>query len=122
MALFPPNSSIVLRQSPSNGLSYLLYPFASGSRGRHKGNALVIRHQFTNVVISYNQSVDSFGHIVFREYLRLLYSCRLLAHNGTFSEGFQMQTSPQTHASMLFQAHTATGKLQAELIPTIPSG
>src|SRR5688572_4513812 len=43
-------------------------------------------------------------------------------HNGVFSEGFQIQTSPQTHASIAFQLQTATGKLNAEMIPTIPNG
>src|SRR5689334_11028063 len=45
-----------------------------------------------------------------------------IAHNGVFSEGFQTHTSPQTHDSMLFQLHTATGKLKAEIIPTTPNG
>src|SRR5579875_1009239 len=45
-----------------------------------------------------------------------------IAHSGVFSEGFQIHTSPQTQASMAFQLHTATGKLKAEIIPTIPSG
>src|SRR4051812_32774500 len=44
------------------------------------------------------------------------------AHSGVFSLGFQIHTLPQTHASMLFQLHTATGKLKADIIPTRPSG
>src|SRR2546423_11314281 len=44
------------------------------------------------------------------------------AQRGVFSDGFQIQTSPQTHASILFQLHTATGKLNAEIIPTTPKG
>src|SRR5207342_1180688 len=44
------------------------------------------------------------------------------AHSGVFSEGFQTQTLPQTHASVAFQLHTATGKLNADIIPTTPSG
>src|SRR5579871_319220 len=43
-------------------------------------------------------------------------------HKGVFSDGFQTHTSPQTQANMLFQLHTATGKLKAEIIPTIPNG
>src|SRR6185503_17085318 len=45
-----------------------------------------------------------------------------MLHKGVFSEGFQTHTSPQTHDSILFQLHTATGKLNADMIPTIPSG
>ena len=33
-----------------------------------------------------------------------------------------MLTSPHTAASMAFQLHTATGKLKAEIMPTMPSG
>src|ERR1700760_4347837 len=36
------------------------------------------------------------------------------AQSGVFSEGFQIQVLPQTQASILFQLHTATGKLKAE--------
>ncbi len=43
-------------------------------------------------------------------------------HIGAFSEGFQMHTFPQIHAKAVFQAQTATGKLNAEIIPTIPKG
>ena len=44
------------------------------------------------------------------------------ADKGVFSDGFQIHTSPQTHASIVFQAHTATGKLNAEMMPTSPNG
>src|SRR6202012_1771114 len=45
-----------------------------------------------------------------------------MAVNGVFSDGFQMHTSPHIQASMAFQLQTATGKLNAEIIPTIPNG
>ena len=45
-----------------------------------------------------------------------------IADKGAFSDGFHTQTSPQTHAKAVFQAHTATGKLNAEIMPTTPSG
>ncbi len=44
------------------------------------------------------------------------------AHSGVFSEGFQTKVSPHTSASIAFQAHTATGKLNAVMTPTGPSG
>ncbi|MNQ94091.1 hypothetical protein D3C85_1095920 [compost metagenome] len=45
-----------------------------------------------------------------------------IAVKGVFSDGFQMHTLPQTSASAAFQLQTATGKLNAEIMPTIPSG
>ena len=45
-----------------------------------------------------------------------------MLHKGAFSEAFQIQTSPLIQAKAVFQLQTATGKLNAEIIPTIPSG
>ena len=42
--------------------------------------------------------------------------------SGVFSDGFQMHTSPQTHASIVFHDHTATGKLKALITPIGPKG
>ena len=44
------------------------------------------------------------------------------AHNGAFSLPFQTTVLPQTTANAKFQAQTATGKLNAEITPTTPSG
>jgi hypothetical protein len=45
------------------------------------------------------------------------------AVSGVFSDGFQITLeSPQTSASAAFHAHTATGKLNAEMIATGPAG
>ena len=44
------------------------------------------------------------------------------AHNGAFSEGFQTTGSPQTSARAAFHAQTATGKLNAVMMPTGPIG
>jgi hypothetical protein len=43
-----------------------------------------------------------------------------MLHRGVFSLGFQRHTSPQIHASAVFQLHTATGKLKAVMMPTSP--
>ena len=48
--------------------------------------------------------------------------CTAAALAGVFSEGFQMQVLPQMAASMAFHDHTATGKLNALMIPTTPKG
>ena len=45
-----------------------------------------------------------------------------MAVKGVFSEGFHTQTFPQTNAIAAFQDQTATGKLNAEIIPTTPKG
>ena len=45
-----------------------------------------------------------------------------MAHRGVFSDGFQTTASPQTRASIAFQAQTATGKLKAVITPTGPRG
>ncbi len=44
------------------------------------------------------------------------------AVRGVRGEGFQIIVSPQTAAIMAFQAQTATGKLNAVMIPIGPSG
>ncbi len=44
------------------------------------------------------------------------------AHRGASSEGFHTTGSPHTRATEVFQDHTATGKLNAEITPTTPSG
>ncbi len=45
-----------------------------------------------------------------------------IAVNGVSSEGFHTTVSPQTSATAVFHAHTATGKLKAVMTPTTPSG
>ena len=45
-----------------------------------------------------------------------------MAVNGVFSLGFQITGSPHTKASAAFHAHTATGKLNALITSTGPSG
>ena len=45
-----------------------------------------------------------------------------IAVSGAFSEGFQRVAFPQTTAITLFHDQTATGKLNAEIMPTSPRG
>ena len=42
--------------------------------------------------------------------------------SGVCSDGFQITGSPHTSASAAFQLHTATGKLNALITATGPSG
>ena len=48
-------------------------------------------------------------------------SCRI-AVSGALMLGIHITVSPQTAASIAFQAQTAAGKLKAEMTPTTPSG
>ena len=48
--------------------------------------------------------------------------CVAIADRGTSEDGFHRVTSPHTAAMTAFQDHTATGKLKAVAIPTIPRG
>ena len=45
-----------------------------------------------------------------------------IADSGVFGEGFHTEMSPHTAAMNEFHAHTATGKLNAEMMPTMPMG
>ena len=45
-----------------------------------------------------------------------------MAVSGVLLAGFHSVASPQTAAMAAFQLHTATGKLNAEITPTTPSG
>ena len=53
---------------------------------------------------------------------RLAMCCTASAVSGVGSAGFQTTLSPQTAARAAFQDHTATGKLNAVMTPTAPSG
>ena len=48
--------------------------------------------------------------------------CAAMALRGTLDEGFQRLVLPQAAASIAFHDQTATGKLKAEMVPTIPRG
>ena len=53
---------------------------------------------------------------------RSISAWQAIAVSGVSSEGFQTTVSPQTSATAVFHAHTATGKLNAVMTPTTPSG
>ena len=44
------------------------------------------------------------------------------AVSGVVSDGFHTTASPHTSATAVFHDHTATGKLNAVITPTTPSG
>src|SRR5215471_2117280 len=53
---------------------------------------------------------------------RLARCCTASAVSGVLGEGFHTVALPHTAESIAFHAHTATGKLKAEITPTTPSG
>src|SRR4029450_9998988 len=53
---------------------------------------------------------------------RFASDCTASAARGVFGDGFQTTALPQIAASIAFHAQTATGKLNAEITPTTPSG
>ena len=53
---------------------------------------------------------------------RLAICCTAIAHSGVGPAGFHTTGSPHTAAIALFQDQTATGKLNAVITPTTPSG
>ena len=53
---------------------------------------------------------------------RLAMCCTATAQSGVGSAGFHTTGSPQTAAMALFHDQTATGKLNAVMTPTTPSG
>src|SRR4029453_19084 len=48
--------------------------------------------------------------------------CTAIEQSGGWCDGFQTLTSPQAAAMKAVQDQTATGKLNAEMIPITPSG
>ncbi len=49
-------------------------------------------------------------------------ACATHADSGVFSDGFHTTALPHASASAAFHAHTATGKLKAEITPHTPNG
>ena len=57
-----------------------------------------------------------------RSSTRLQMCCTASEHSEVFGEGFQTTALPAIAARNAFHDHTATGKLNAEITPTTPSG
>ncbi len=57
-----------------------------------------------------------------RSSTRLQIFCTAIAASGVSEEGRHSTQSPHTAAIIAFHDHTATGKLNALITPTIPSG
>ena len=75
-------------------------------------------HQYVLDRIGFDPTLKEVGHSFGEKYEEEMAT----AVNGTEEDGFQITVSPAIAAIKAFQAHTATGKLKAEITPTIPSG
>src|SRR5690606_19630917 len=119
MALFPPNSKIVLPKRSATVFD-TWRPIRVDPVKETNGTRLSLFIKSPEAFPVTKQLTPS-GTLFFSNTLEMIF-WHAIAHNGVFELGFQTQTSPQTQAKAAFQAQTATGKLNAEMIPTIPSG
>ena len=120
MALFPPNSSKLFPKRAPTVCATLLpmavEPVAEtkatrGSSAIHRPtSAPPLSKQETPLGMLFSSSTS----------LMIRWQAKL--QKGAFSLGFQTHTFPQTQAKATFQLQTATGKLKADIIPTIPKG
>ena len=120
MALFPPNSNKERPSRPATAVATALpirvEPVADtkGTRGSWLSHSPTAAPPITSPLRPSGAPKDSITRAV------IFWQAK--AVKGVFSEGFQTHALPQTQASMVFQLHTATGKLKAEMTPTTPKG
>src|SRR5690606_2115149 len=119
IALFPPNSKIVFPKRSATVLAtwrpILVEPVNDTKEIRE---SLLIK---SPVAFPVTKQLTPSGTLFFSKTLVMMF-WQATAHKGVFELGFQTHTSPQTQASAAFHDQTATGKLKALIIPTIPSG
>jgi hypothetical protein len=85
-----------------------------------KGMRVSVAHPFAHLAATVDDHTHALGHVVALEHASAVMCWQAMLHRGVFSLGFQRHTSPQTHASAVFQLQTATGKLKAVMMPTSP--
>ena len=120
MALLPPSSSRLrprrLAVASATALPMRVLPVADTSGTR--ASAAMVLPSVTSEVIRHE--TPSGTPFFWSTSPMMRWQAR--AVSGVFSDGFQMHTSPHTQAIMAFQDHTATGKLNADIMPTMPTG
>ena len=119
-ALFPPNSKRLFPNLPATICATFL-PMRVEPVAEIKGIAgSSASHLPTSASPLMRQEIPS-GRSFFAKTSAMIF-WQAMAQKGVFSLGFQTHTLPQTQARAVFQLHTATGKLKAEIMPTIPKG
>src|ERR1700748_4010281 len=118
MALFPPNSNKLLpKRAPTAAPTAL--PMRVEPVAETKGTRVSLAIN-SPIFLSPIIKQDTPSSIPFLLNTSCAICWQAIAVKGVFSDGFQMQTSPQIQANMAFQLQTATGKLNGELMPQIP--
>lgn len=98
-------------------------PHASAAGGADQGDATVVHQRFAGLAVADQQLAQVRRRIAAEGPRGTLEQCLAgQCGEGVFSEGFQTTELPQTSASAVFHDHTATGKLNALITPTTPSG
>ena len=120
MALLPPNSSNDLPSLPATATATDL-PMRVDPVAETSATRLSSAIHFPVSASPITKQDTPSGTLFFAKTSAIIF-WQATADKGVFSDGFQIHTSPQTHASIVFQAHTATGKLNAEMMPTSPNG
>ena len=118
--LLPPSSSSAAAETlRDRGRDLPAHPDRAGCG--HERDARVLDQLLSSHAVSQHQLVDTGGRPdVLDGRASRVSTAR--AERRVASAGFQTTVSPATSASAAFQAKTATGKLNAEMIPTTPSG
>ena len=121
IALLPPSSSSDLAEAARDALADL----AADRRGageRHQRDAPVVDERVGELGAAIDEQLEDRRVACARASPCCRCAGRRSRVSGVFGEGFQTETSPQIAARNAFHAHTATGKLNARMIPTTPSG
>src|SRR5690606_30005836 len=120
MALLPPNSNKDLPRrfatTAATSLPMRVDPVAETNGIRSSSEI----HFPTSASPTIIEEIPSGNLFAFN--MSAMISWQATAHNGVFSLGFQTTTSPHTKANAAFHDQTATGKLNAVIMPTIASG
>ena len=120
-ALLPPSSRIVLAKRDAatcptaRPIAVLPVAETSAMRGSATNVAPISHAPMTTCESPSGASSKSLSTLSSK-------ACVANAVSGVFSDGFQITLLPHTSASAAFHAQTATGKLNALMISTGPSG
>ena len=96
-------------------------PSGSSRSPRSSGRRRIVQHPLADVVGPADAEVEDARAAVGPATSSTM-CCTAMAVSGVSGDGFQIMVSPQTAAIMAFQAQTATGKLNAVMMPIGPSG
>ena len=119
MALLPPSSRILRPKRPATAVATFL-PIGVEPVKETNGILLSLLSRSPIGLPITTLEIPSGISLAFNTFARICWQA--MAQTGVLDDGFQTHTLPHTRARAAFQLHTATGKLKAEIIPTIPMG